>query len=268
MRAAWLVLVLASQAAHAQPRANEDPQRAEARQHYEVGAAAYEKGNFTVAAEEFLQAWRISHNAVVLFDLARAETRLGHEEHAIQYLRQYLDEAPDAVDAVAVRNEIEAREKALQAQKARAEAEAALKSAERERARAEEERSSERAQRLAAVGAVRRRNYLIGVSLLGGGVVVCLTGLAAGIVATLDAQTVASGGATKPGGTPVPFSGMYSRTADAGTAASRAGIALDVIGGALVVTGTVLGIWYSPKRRSWRWSLAPTPGGAVVGGVF
>jgi tetratricopeptide (TPR) repeat protein len=221
-----LILLLA-------PAAGADDQDA-AKQHYQDGAAAYERGEYRVAVDEFDKAWQLSHSPALLFNLARAETKLGHNEIALRYLRQYLEAAPDSPDVPTIRSEIEAREAAIAAQKKALEEQHALAESERREKRA---RANERARS-------RSRLRIAGFALFGAGVAVLAGGLGAGLVANSDASTVSTHGAADPDSAPVP----YNRVADAaneGQAAFAAGLSLDIVGGVLVaVSFGILG-WSS-----------------------
>jgi tetratricopeptide (TPR) repeat protein len=238
----------------------------EAKQHYERGATAYEANDYATARTEFLAAWELSHKPVILFDLARVETKLGHDEKAIAYLRQYLNELPDAVDAVSIRTEIEARERALSERKARVEAEHQAQSVRRE---AEAQRAADAARASLADERKRRQLGVAGWSLFGGGLAIVVGGIVCGVLAEHDASTVQSGGA--PAGattTPPPFAGSPSSTASQGQLTQSLGIALDVIGGVAAAAG--IGLVVVSKRGGVRAraAVAPTYGGAAVVGSF
>lgn len=173
-RGGLLLLALAAAA----PAEAEEPSVEEAKRHYGAGAVAYEKGDYATAVEEFRKAFVASHRAEILFDIARAETRLGNERDAIEYLKEYLKMMPDAPDAASVEAEVAAREKALAAAEAerRAAADAAAARKREEEARAQ----ARRAEEAAARGSPLRKPA---IALLAGGGVLVAGGIALGAVA-------------------------------------------------------------------------------------
>jgi len=201
----------------------------EAKQHYLSGAAAYDRGDYQLAVDEFRRAWHLSHQPAMLFNLGRAESKLGHDETALQYLREYLEELPDSPDVPAVRSEIEAREKAL-AEK-RALDQVVASTAARDRAAAD------------AARARKRRTLRIGGwTLFVAGLAIVAGGIGAGAVAAHDQSTVQSSGATSPGGAPVPFS-RVSAAANEGPVAANVGASFDVFGGIVAAVGAGLAGW-------------------------
>src|SRR4051812_27946810 len=103
--------------------AGEAPVSPEAKRHVDAGVEDYNAGRFEEAVKEFELAYRLSARPALLFNIARAEGKLGHDEAAIAFLRRYLEERPNAPDAQAVRAEIEAHERALSGERARQQAE-------------------------------------------------------------------------------------------------------------------------------------------------
>jgi tetratricopeptide (TPR) repeat protein len=221
-----LALLLSASLGQAQP-SNE----AEAKAHYLRGAQAYEKGQYDTALDEFLKSWRLTHNPTMLFNLARVEDRLGHDEQAIGFLRQYLIEQPDSPDVPTVRSEIEAHEKTMAERRARAAAEAQVAQVSREaKNRAEQARRTD-----------QRRLQIAGWAMLGVGLATLAGGIVAGGVAEHDASTVSSAGDTRDGRAPAPFS-RYANAAAEGPTADRVGLALDIVGGIITAAGIVLAI--------------------------
>src|SRR5437868_15101709 len=52
----------------------------EARRHVEEGVVHYDAGRYQQAIDEFELAYRLSHRPALLFNIARAEGKLGHDE--------------------------------------------------------------------------------------------------------------------------------------------------------------------------------------------
>ena len=84
MRLLVVLLVCARPALADTPSPSPEP---EAKQHYLNGADAYDRGDYQLAVDEFRRAWHLSHQPAMLFNLGRAESKLGHDEIALQYLR-------------------------------------------------------------------------------------------------------------------------------------------------------------------------------------
>jgi tetratricopeptide (TPR) repeat protein len=204
----------------------------DAKQSFEKGAEAYDRGDYGAARDGFERAWQLSHNPQLLFDLARVEGKLGHDDRAVEYLQRYLQELPDSPDAPTVRAELEARQRAMSERKALTEAEA-REATEKQaaQARADEARKNARMQRRTAGWAL----FAVGLGLVGGGV-------ACGALAAGDSSKVQSGGMSAPGRAPEPYS-RVAAAADAGPSLFRAGVSLDVIGGALAAVGAGLVGW-------------------------
>jgi hypothetical protein len=89
-----LVCSLGARAARSQEPLRDDPR---ARQFFEVGAQAYSKGQYLLAAEAFEQAFALTNRPGLLFSLAQAHQRqfraTGDESHlrlAVEHFRKYL----------------------------------------------------------------------------------------------------------------------------------------------------------------------------------
>ena len=238
-------------ALHRPARADEQPD--EAKKRYQSGAAAYQAGAFASAATEFRVAYELSHKAPILWDIARAESRLGHDEIAVEFLKRYAKEDPNSPDIASVTAEIEARERAIEEhkQKTRAEVEAEVARRQTELAK----QQTEAAQKEAS-----RRPRSPGYALVGAGAAILVAGIALNAVAAVDSNQVSDGG--KP--TPVPFSSGFSSKESTGKIAAPLGIAFDVIGAACLATGVGLWIWARPRADVKRALLMPAPGGLAV----
>ena len=256
-----VLAVLAALLVAAGPAGAVDP-NAEAKAAYQRGAALYDQGRYADAVREFNRAWDLSKRPAILYNLARAETRLGHDQDAIDYLRRYLDAAPHSFDAPSVRAEIAALQRALDgaAAKRKAEQEAAEAT---QRAAAAEARA-----RVLAEDAEReraRRPRWAGFALGAGGVALLVGGLAAGLVAEDAARQVSAGGA---GGSTKVDKSLQRR----GQTAQLAGFVCDGVGAALLAAGVGVLVWSygggarsDGQRRAW---IAPTGSGVMAGGTF
>ena len=89
------------------PQAADDARRAEARQRYEAGVAAYSAGHFKDAVDLFLAADRIAPSAPLSFNIARAYEKLGDDSATLRWYRDYRRRAPTAPNAGEVGANIE-----------------------------------------------------------------------------------------------------------------------------------------------------------------
>src|SRR6478736_6829838 len=97
-----LVLVLAGVG-----RADEAAlKREEAKHHFEEATAAFNVGDFSRAADEYREAYKIVHDPVLLYDAAQA-CRLGNDpQQAVFLYRSYLRSAPNAPNRKQVEDRI------------------------------------------------------------------------------------------------------------------------------------------------------------------
>jgi tetratricopeptide (TPR) repeat protein len=236
----------------------------EAKRHVDVAVQHYEAQRWKEASEEFELAYRLSHKPALLFNIARCEAKLGHDEAAIAFLRKYLEERPDAPDTASVLAEIEAREEALANAKGKAQAEAEAQAAKKrtaelqlEQARRDEERMRAEAAaqavtkpappKLVLSGAegpespAKKAYRNAGIALLVVGPAVAAIGIGLGVAAHNAANDIM-------GLNNQPFSMTGAGIESRGKAMDSSGIALDVIGGAATAVGaTLLGVSYRGK---------------------
>ncbi|MFI5307734.1 MAG: tol-pal system YbgF family protein, partial [Polyangiales bacterium] len=100
------LLPLAS-AGHARAQAATEE---EARAHFQLGRAAYDRGDFTKAAGEFEEAYRISKRAGLLYNLYLSYRDANEQAKAADALRRFLAEEKDIEN----RSQLEARLAALE----------------------------------------------------------------------------------------------------------------------------------------------------------
>src|SRR4051794_26897650 len=113
---ATLALVaLAPAIAIAQAPSASDQEAAKA--HFMAGSAYYEQANYGDAVKEFNEAYRLSHRADLLYNIALAYERLEQWDSAIAALRRYLDEKSDAPDRNIIQTRIGNLEKRRDAQR-------------------------------------------------------------------------------------------------------------------------------------------------------
>lgn len=239
---------------------------AEAKAHYKKGVAAYERELWAAAVEEFKAAYELSKSPDILFNIARAVTHQGREEEAIGYLKKYLAAAPNASDAVSVRTEIEARERALRDRQEAARAEAAAVEARREAeaAAAEARRAEAQVARAREEAARAKHPTWPGYLLLGGGFAILAAGVGLGIAAEFEARKAETGGM---GGTQKFDISIQTR----GQGETISGATFDVIGGATMAAGAGLLVWAlrsRPTREKKTVFVAPGLGSVTLGGRF
>jgi tetratricopeptide (TPR) repeat protein len=221
-----LVLALLAPAAHADSLA-------EAKARYAAGEALYAAARYAEAIVEFQAAYDLSHRAAILYNLARAESRLGHEETAIRYLQRYLIEAPDVADAASIRSEIAARENALAEARSKQEVETAANRAIIVAAEAARRADEDRRRAFAAI-----LPRWPGYTFLGIGLALCAGGFISGGFALSDANTI-SGGSGE-------FTQDRADTISRGQTAANVSLPLLITGATLATTGIALLI------SSWR----------------
>ncbi len=99
---------------------------AQARSHYQKGNELFSQGNFQAAIGEFAAADKLSHSAMLEYNIALCYDRLGDTSEALRRYRLYLKEMPNASNHATVegkilrlegvlRTEAEARRKAEEA---------------------------------------------------------------------------------------------------------------------------------------------------------
>lgn len=101
LRSALLAAVLACPAGAAAENVDE-----RAKLSFEEGKRLFEAGEYEDAAAMFTEAYNLTAKPALLFNLAACAERMGQVDKAVAYYRVYLEEAPDAEDAEAVRRHI------------------------------------------------------------------------------------------------------------------------------------------------------------------
>jgi tetratricopeptide (TPR) repeat protein len=107
----WPLVALALVLSTHQASAEQAPRAAEqAKLRFEAGKAAYRAGRYSEAVTCFLDADALAPRAPLSFDIARAYEQLGDAPAAVRFYRNYLERAPTAANAPAVRARIAALE--------------------------------------------------------------------------------------------------------------------------------------------------------------
>jgi len=104
---AFAVPAHAQEAKKAEVDAKAEP-AADAAAHYRVGVAAFEAGKFSEALAAFTEAYNLSSETDLLYNLGVCSEKIGDREKAIAYYQLYLEEKPDAPDAAEVKARLEA----------------------------------------------------------------------------------------------------------------------------------------------------------------
>ena len=93
-----------------------DPRRrrATAQAAFNAAVRAWREGDYARALDDFRRAQELSPHPATLFNVARAEERVGHIGAAIEAYEEYLRAAPEATDAAEVRRTIAALRAAQQ----------------------------------------------------------------------------------------------------------------------------------------------------------
>lgn len=73
-----------------------DPAQQEASQHFERGINLTDEGNYNAALTEFLRAYELTRNAMVLFNVSATHEALGHFVEALDAMQRFEREAPPA----------------------------------------------------------------------------------------------------------------------------------------------------------------------------
>src|SRR6266536_3550651 len=93
----------------AAPRAGAEPAKEEAKRHRETARAAFAAGRFDEALYEYNNAYRLSNNADLLFNIGLCQESLHRNQEAIDSYTRFLAERPNSKD----RGDVEVRIAAL-----------------------------------------------------------------------------------------------------------------------------------------------------------
>lgn len=183
--------------------------------HYQRALALYKERRYEACIRELSAAYELRKLPALLLNLGHAHLDLGQPEQALRYYDRYLAEGGDLAPearADVARYQAQARGQLLSL-------------------RAAPPRSAESKGRVGAAS----------LSLLGAGAAVLAGGVTMGLLSMAAAREVVSG--------PGAFDAELDRR---GRALSGAAIAADVVGGALLVAGGGLGVYWLWQRRARR----------------
>lgn len=99
VRVVILLLLLAPQSVNADTRS-------QARLHYEEGTKAFDLGLYDQAINEYMAAYQLRNDPVLLYNLGQAHRLAGHLRDALRFYRVYLQRLPEADNRVEVERKI------------------------------------------------------------------------------------------------------------------------------------------------------------------
>jgi tetratricopeptide (TPR) repeat protein len=223
---------------------NADQERA--KQHFLSGRDHYQNGRLRQALEDFQESYRLSGKADLLFNLALVSEQMGAYPRAIAYLEEYLRQVPDAPDGGEVRGRIAAlRDKQRQLDPPPAPPPAPPPPVPPPAAPPPAKPAA-------------RWPPAPALALLGGGAALLAVGAGLGGAAlTASRSDEEHRGAFDPG-------------AEArGLALERAGVALDVIGAAALVAGTIWTVvWHVRRGQEPRSGVVPRSNALILNRRF
>ena len=91
-----------------------DAQKRQTKEHYEQATKYYNLGKYTEAVAEYQAAYLISADPVMLFNIAQCHYFSNQPEEAVRFYKNYLRNAPTAVNRALVEKRIEEMEKLVQ----------------------------------------------------------------------------------------------------------------------------------------------------------
>jgi tetratricopeptide (TPR) repeat protein len=101
------------------PARAEADDRAKAKALYDAGMAHYNLTEYKEALTSFKEAYRIHHDAALLFNIAQCYRQLGDPASAASFYRSYRRESPDSVRRADVERLIREMDRAVQEDRAR-----------------------------------------------------------------------------------------------------------------------------------------------------
>lgn len=206
-----------------------------ARRYYESAIIYYDTKDYAKAREEFQGAYDTSKDPEFLINLSAVAAKQQQYKDAIKFLEQYIDECPNAPDTFAARSRVDDLRIAQAIQEG-------------------EKPPMKKPVRLPPTPAL---------ALMGAGVGAVIIGAGLGGGALADARQL-----DNPANQNRVYDAELQSIAARGKALQNAGITFDVIGGAALAAGIIWTLVWNSQRDGLTLSLAPQPGGAVIGGTF
>jgi tetratricopeptide (TPR) repeat protein len=107
----------ATQAQPAKPALTK-AQKEQLLEHYELGTRYYKLGKWSDAIKEYEQAYLISEDPVMLYNIAQSHRQWGQASEALRFYKRYLKDLPEATNRTQVEAVIAELERAVAEQKA------------------------------------------------------------------------------------------------------------------------------------------------------
>ena len=223
----------------------QDSRVGEARKQYDEGTRLYDLGRFDEAIAKYEEAYRLHDDPAILYNIAQAHRLAGHNERAIFFYRSYLRRTPEAPNRDEVLGRIEQLQKqpvttAPSPQPSTAPQPTTTPQSETAPPAVREPEPTAAptpAPSSAPVGIDRDRGRglrIAGLALVGAGALIVVGGVVGSVIAKQDSDAIDSDWRN----------GLRydASKASQGQLADKLGIALDCIGGAIVVTGAVVAV--------------------------
>jgi tetratricopeptide (TPR) repeat protein len=113
LRVFCCAVLLLSMAGAARAGAQQTPDDAAAREHFERGRVAFEQADYEAALVYFRHAYRLSQRSELQYNIGVAADRLQREEEALEAFEHYLEETQDAARETEVKERISALRQSL-----------------------------------------------------------------------------------------------------------------------------------------------------------
>lgn len=206
-----------------------------ARRYYESAIIYYDTKEYAKAREEFQGAYDISKDPEFLVNLSAVAARQKQYQDAVKFLEKYIEECPNAPDTFAARSRVDDLRIAQAIQ--------------------EGEKPPPKT--------VYRYPPKAALALMGAGLGGVLLGVGLGGGALAEARQIDSVNNQNR-----VFDSGLQAVDSRGTGLQGAGIFFDVVGGAALASGIIWTLVWNQQRDGLTLTLAPRPGGLLVGGSF
>jgi len=113
LHAVCCAVLLVGMAGAARAGAQQTPDDAAAREHFERGRVAFEQADYEAALVYFRHAYRLSHRSELQYNIGVAADRLQREEEALEAFEHYLEETQNAAREAEVKERISALRQSL-----------------------------------------------------------------------------------------------------------------------------------------------------------
>lgn len=113
LRVVCCAVLLLGMAGAAPAGAQQTPDDAAAREHFERGRVAFEQADYEAALVYFRHAYRLSHRSELQYNIGVAADRLQREEEALEAFEHYLEETQNAAREAEVKERIIALRQSL-----------------------------------------------------------------------------------------------------------------------------------------------------------